>query len=74
MSRTIDLEKAKVLTRMLLSSFAGSFIGAAWVAYGAIKFGASGSFWLPLSAVGAMTVCLMMLALSRPTARGQILN
>lgn len=74
MNRTRDLETVKALIKVLLSSFVGSFIGAGWVAYAAIQHGASGYFWLPLSAMGAMTACLIMLALYRPFVRARVSN
>ena len=66
MKRSRDFETLKVSIKVLLSSFLAAFIGAAWVAYIAIQLGAEGSVWLPVSAVGAAVVCVIMQALPRP--------
>ena len=74
MNKSRDSETLKQLIKMLISSFLCAFLGAGWVAYAAIELGDLGYVWLPLSAVGAVVACGVMLALSRSYFRLHMLN
>lgn len=56
----------KSLIVALLLSFAGAFTGAAWIAYTAVRFGASTGFWVPVSVAGAALGCALIFSVLRP--------
>lgn len=74
MSRIGDTATLRALIKVLLTSFSGAFLGAVWVAYAALKFGDLSHAWLPLSALGAVAVCGMMVILPRPFFRPGMSN
>ena len=73
MNRDRNFSSLKAMIKVLLSSFIGAFIGAGWAAYLAVQLG-KGHGWLPLSVVGAMAVCGLMLVLFRPSFGKRIFN
>lgn len=66
MIRTYFSNGWKSLIAALLLSFAGAFMGAAWIAYTAVRLGASTSLWVSVSGAGAALGCALIFSVLRP--------